>query len=209
MNLPAEAWIPHPCYPCVRALYLDYLQPEGTLCTSGLVYKDIFQAPPCDSATVYIPGAFPPPNQTFAGARSKLRPPTPLSSGHISAGRNSRACDSRVLAAVSQQGTRRCSGTESHAQHSAGMPHSAASFLTGTTVLFLVEKDAPRGSERSGETPPDGGDRSYIRPLSTEARMLQSEQITRFPLRQRKTCILMLLPNHNHVFVSHQNKIVT
>lgn len=120
------------------------------------------------------------------------RPP-PLASGHLSAGSNSRPRDSRVLASVSQQGTRRCSGTEIHAQHSAGMPHSTASLLTGTHgAAFGGEKKKKKKMRRGARSaagvrnPPDGGDRSYIRPLSTEARMVQSEQITAFPLRRRE-----------------------
>lgn len=139
--------------------------------TSALVHKDIFQAPPWDSAAVSIQGAFFfPPKQTFAGARCSVlpgsspnedpphtpfrRPPSLpcLASGHLSAGRNSRPCDSRVLAPVSQQGTRRCSGAEIHAQHSAGMQHSTASLLTGTHgAAFGGKKKMRRGArERSG-----------------------------------------------------------
>lgn len=135
--------------------------------TSALVYKDIFQAPPCDSAAVYIPGAFPPPKPDICrcallGAPRpipKLRPPPPpphpLTAGHISAGRNSQAVGLVTAASLLQSVSRGHAGApeQSHAQHSAGMPRSTASFLTGTTVLFLVEKDAPRGSERSGGKP--------------------------------------------------------
>lgn len=135
--------------------------------TSALVYKDIFQAPPCDSAAVYIPGAFPPPKPDICrcallGAPRpipKLRhpphthlTPPPLTAGHVSAGRNSQAVGLVTAVFLLQSVSRGHAGAleQSHAQHSAGMPRSTASFLTGTTVLFLVEKDAPRGSELSG-----------------------------------------------------------
>lgn len=79
------------------------------------------------------------------------------------------------------------------------MPHSTASFLTGTTGLFLVGKDAPRGSERSGEKLPDGGDRSYIRPL-----VLQSEQITR---KTRTSYVSFQPPHRNEISCSNVAQI--
>lgn len=103
------------------------------------------------------------PKQTFAGAAlpgsspNEDPPPHParpsLASGHLSAGRNSRPCDGRVLAPVSQQGTRRCSGTEIHAQHSAGMPRSTASppDRDPRCCFWWKKKKMRRGArERSG-----------------------------------------------------------
>lgn len=130
--------------------------------TSALVHKDIFQAPPPRSK---FKAHFFPQSRHLqvraarcSPARLQMKPPPArpsLALGHLSAGRNSRPCDSRVLASVSQQGTRRCSGAEIHAQHSAGMPHSTASLLTGTHGAAFGGKKMRRGArERSGGAVP-------------------------------------------------------